>query len=88
MYISSNIHIHHNFSGAAHPVATTPAQLLLRWTLQHNMAVLPRSSNPERLRENLQSLAIQPLSAAEMSVLDTLQYLVASPLCKPIDIVA
>jgi 2,5-diketo-D-gluconate reductase A len=29
------------------------AKLLLRWGLQHGYAVLPRSSKPERIRENL-----------------------------------
>ncbi|GAA4920216.1 2,5-diketo-D-gluconate reductase A [Actinomycetospora succinea] len=31
----------------------TPAQVVLRWHLQHGLIVFPKSSNPERLRENL-----------------------------------
>ena len=30
----------------------TPAQILIRWALQHDMVVLPKSSKPERIREN------------------------------------
>jgi diketogulonate reductase-like aldo/keto reductase len=30
----------------------TPAQVLIRWSLQHGFVVLPRSSNPHRIAEN------------------------------------
>ena len=30
----------------------TAAQILLRWALQHHVAVLPKSTQPERIREN------------------------------------
>ncbi|WP_226576571.1 aldo/keto reductase [Halobacillus litoralis] len=31
----------------------TPAQIILRWHLQHDVVVIPKSSNPERQKENL-----------------------------------
>jgi D-xylose reductase len=45
-----------------HPVITaiaekhkkTPAQVLLRWATQCGLAVIPKSNNPERLRQNLE----------------------------------
>lgn len=31
----------------------TPSQILLRFLVQHNIAVIPKSSNPTRMRQNL-----------------------------------
>ncbi len=32
----------------------TPAQMMLRWALQHNVIPIPKSSHAERIRENAQ----------------------------------
>src|SRR6266496_645857 len=30
----------------------TPAQIILRWNIEHNVSTIPKSSNPKRLKEN------------------------------------
>lgn len=32
----------------------TVAQLCLRWALQHNFVILPRSKNPSHIKENIE----------------------------------
>lgn len=53
-------------------VARTPAQVLLRWGLQRELVVLPKSTNPGRLAENLAALDFE-LAAADMAALDALE---------------
>jgi len=60
-----------------HPVVTkvakrvgrTPAQVLLRWGVQHGMVVLPKSTRESRIRENA-ALFDFTLDADAMAVLD------------------
>ena len=49
----------------------TPAQVLIRWALQHSAVVIPKSIHPERIRENAEifDFAISP---QDMEVLDHL----------------
>jgi methylglyoxal/glyoxal reductase len=49
----------------------TPAQVLLRWCLEHGTIPLPKSSNPKRQQENFEVFGFS-LSAEEMATLDTL----------------
>lgn len=58
----------------------TPSQVLLRWALQLGMGVIPRSSNPERLRENFNALYMPPLQKFDMDMLNLLQHLVSTQL--------
>jgi 2,5-diketo-D-gluconate reductase A len=54
---------------AAHGV--TPAQVVLRWQLQHNVVAIPKSAQPERMAANLDLFGFT-LSAAEMASIDGL----------------
>jgi methylglyoxal/glyoxal reductase len=57
--------------GIAEAGRRTPAQVLLRWGLQHNVVEIPKSVHPERMRENAGAFGIE-LTSREMTLLDTL----------------
>ncbi|PTT66030.1 aldo/keto reductase [Arthrobacter sp. HMWF013] len=50
----------------------TPAQVVLRWHIQQGLVTIPKSGNPERMRENLDvfDFALDPLDLAEIAILD------------------
>jgi diketogulonate reductase-like aldo/keto reductase len=50
----------------------SPAQVLLRWGLQQGVVVLPKSTRPVRIRENLALFDFE-LSAGHMAALDELE---------------
>lgn len=52
-------------------VGRTPAQVLLRWCLQHGLVVIPKSSRSERIEENARVFDFS-LSPADMARLDDL----------------
>jgi 2,5-diketo-D-gluconate reductase A len=54
---------------AAH--GRTPAQVMLRWQLQHGRSAIPKSTNPARIAENLDVAGIE-LDAGEMARIDAL----------------
>lgn len=62
-----------------HPVITeiaakygrTPAQILIRWSLQHGLVVIPKSVRPERIRENADVFGFE-IKAPDMARLDAL----------------
>lgn len=49
----------------------TPAQIMLRWCLQHDTVVIPKSSHPERIKENAAVFDFE-ISADDMRSLDRL----------------
>jgi alcohol dehydrogenase (NADP+) len=52
--------------------AATPAQVLLAWAMEKGVAVIPKSVNPARLRENLAAAELQ-LDAGDMVAIDKLE---------------
>ena len=50
----------------------TPAQVILRWHIQLGNLVIPKSSNPERLAENLDVFDFE-LSRHELAAIDLLE---------------
>jgi diketogulonate reductase-like aldo/keto reductase len=55
----------------AQRVSRTPAQVLLRWCVQHDLPVIPKSTHRERIGENAQIFDFA-LSSADMAELDAL----------------
>ena len=48
----------------------SPAQIILRWALQHGVSTIPKSSNPKRLKENFDIFDFE-ISIADMGKMDT-----------------
>jgi len=52
-------------------MGNSPAQILIRWSLQHNVSTIPKSTKKSRILENFQSIDFE-LSEDSMLVLDEL----------------
>lgn len=63
---------HPEVVSVAAEVGRTPAQVLLRWGLERELVVLPKSTSPTRLAENLAALDFV-LPAASLASLDALE---------------
>lgn len=50
----------------------TPAQVLISWSIHRNVAVIPKSTNPERLKENFEAASIA-FTSEEMNKIDGLE---------------
>src|SRR3989344_5897221 len=57
--------------GVAKNYGKSPAQMLLRWALQHNVLVIPKAAKPEHVRENAQIFDFS-LQKEDMQSLDRL----------------
>jgi diketogulonate reductase-like aldo/keto reductase len=55
----------------ARTYSKSPAQVMIRWGLQHGLVVIPKSSRPERIKENSEVFDFE-ISPADMSRLDSL----------------
>lgn len=67
---------HPTITSLAHKYSCTPAQLLIRWSLQHGFVPLPKSVTKERIIAN-GNISSFNIGAVEMKVLDDLdEYLV------------
>ncbi|UVJ39821.1 aldo/keto reductase [Arthrobacter sp. CJ23] len=51
--------------------AKTPGQVVLRWHVQHGLVAIPKTSNPERMQENLDVFDFT-LDHEDLAALDTL----------------
>src|ERR1051325_385065 len=52
-----------------HSNSKSPAQILIRWALQHGLVVIPKSANPKRIVENADVFDYE-ISPADMELLD------------------
>jgi 2,5-diketo-D-gluconate reductase A len=57
--------------GIARRMERTPAQVMLRWSIQHDVVVIPKSRRRERIRANAEIFDFA-LSAPDMQALDAL----------------
>jgi 2,5-diketo-D-gluconate reductase A len=58
-------------AGIAQRHGRTPAQVIIRWHLQHGFVAIPKSADPERVRSNF-DVASFVLDDADMAALDAL----------------
>jgi diketogulonate reductase-like aldo/keto reductase len=62
---------HPTIVGIAERLGRTPAQVIIRWHLQHQIVVIPKSVKAERIRSNA-DVADFSLTDDDMSALDAL----------------
>jgi diketogulonate reductase-like aldo/keto reductase len=62
---------HPTVTGIAERAGRTPAQVMLRWAVQHGALVIPKSSHEDRIRSNAQIFDFE-LGLDEMHALDAL----------------
>lgn len=60
------------FARIATAHGSTPTSVVLQWTLQHGIAVIPRSATPSHIAANLAAESAPALSADEVKALDEL----------------
>jgi diketogulonate reductase-like aldo/keto reductase len=58
-------------TGIAERLGKTPAQVIVRWHVQHGIVVIPKSTKPERIRSNADVAGFE-LSSDDMTAIDSL----------------
>jgi 2,5-diketo-D-gluconate reductase A len=58
-------------TAVAERLGRTPAQVMLRWAIQHETVVIPKSSRQDRIRSNAQLFDFE-LTGTDMHDLDAL----------------
>jgi diketogulonate reductase-like aldo/keto reductase len=64
---------HRQVTRIAERLGRTPAQVLIRWSLQRDLVVLPKSTHRERIQQNAQVFDFE-LSVEDMAMLDGLDH--------------
>ena len=62
---------HPTLRGIAERHGVTPAQVVLRWHVEHDVVAIPKSGNPERIRQNIDIFDFE-LTAEEVEQIDEL----------------
>ena len=62
---------HPDFQVMAKKYSKTSAQILIRWSLQHDLVVIPKSVHKERIIENSQVFDFE-ISGSDMEILDSI----------------
>ena len=62
---------HPVITGIAERLGRTPAQVILRWHLEHGVVAIPKSANEERIRQNadLDGFSLSPDDVAQLDAL-------------------
>ena len=68
---NNDLLLHPNVTKIAKDLDVTNAQVLLRWALQQDISVIPKSTNPEHIKQNI-ALNFD-LSAEHMHILNNLK---------------
>lgn len=59
----------HTVVAIAKKYGKSPAQIMIRWCVEHGVIAIPKSSNPDRIRENIEVFNFE-IAADDMTALD------------------